>query len=434
MPPPALAVPSSDARPGAPRAFFTVWAGQTVSHLGSGLTSFALGVWVYQRTGSVSLYALIITFATVPAILAFPLSGAVVDRHDRRLVMLCADAAAGLASLGLAALVAAGMLRTWHVAVAVALASVCVAFHRPAWSASTTLLVPERHLSRAAGLVRLGQGSAEVLAPIMGGVLLAVIGLAGVIALDVASFAVAVLTLAIVRFPGLPPADGERPSIVQHVREGWRYMGEHRQLLALTLFLATLSLTFGFCQPLLVPMVLSFTGTRELGVILSVGVAGTIAGSALATAWGGPKRRIRAAVACGWIFGLGIVATGARASAATVAGGLFVLTFALPLLDAWVQAHVQATTPPAMQGRVFAGMRMISWGAAPVAYLTAGPLADRVFGGLLRPGGALAPTLGPLLGVGNGRGIGLLIICAGLAALACTGAASFAPALRQARE
>jgi DHA3 family macrolide efflux protein-like MFS transporter len=146
------------------RAFMIVWLGQLISLVGSGLSSFALGLWVYQRSGSVTQFALIALCAVLPRIVLAPLAGALVDRWDRRMVMILSDAGASLSTLILALLLLAGQLAVWQVYLAVALSAGCAAFQEPAYAAALTQLVPRDGFGRANGMVQLAQAAADIAA------------------------------------------------------------------------------------------------------------------------------------------------------------------------------------------------------------------------------------------------------------------------------
>src|SRR3972149_4016430 len=183
------------------RTFFTVWGGQLGSFLGSAMSAFGLQLWVYAETGSVTNLALVALAFALPAVLISPFAGALVDRWDRRKVMLASDAVAGVATLCVAGLYATDSLHLWHIYVLVAVGSMGSAFQAPAWLASIPLLVPKPHLGRANGLVQLNDGLSLVMAPALAGVVLVASGLGAILLIDVATFLFAVGTLAVVRFP-----------------------------------------------------------------------------------------------------------------------------------------------------------------------------------------------------------------------------------------
>lgn len=402
------------------RRFVVIWSGQVVSLFGSGLTGFALGVWVFQQTGSVTLYTWAALAATAPATLAAPLAGALVDRYDRRRMMMLSDGGAALATAALAALLAAGRLGLPALYALLAASALFGALQFPAFSAATTLLVPERHLGRASGMADLGRGAGQVVAPLAAGALIGLIGVAGVVTIDLATFLIAVATLAAVRVPAPPAAAavpaaaaGRAPSLLAEARDGWRYLRRHRGLVDLLGFFAAINLALPAAYVLATPVVLGFGTPAELGAALAVGATGALVGGVAMAVWGGPRRRILGVLGGAPVIAAGLVVAGLRPALWVVAAGLFVAFAALPVVNGCSQVIWQTKVPPQLQGRVFAIRSMVAQATMPVGLLAAGPLAGRLFEPLLAPGGRLAPALGPVFGIGPGRGTGLLLALAG---------------------
>ena len=299
------------------KTFLVIWFGQLISTLGSGLTGFALSVYVYQRTGSVTQLSLTLLAATVPAVLFSPLAGAVVDRSDRRWVMVLSDTGSGLSSLAIWLLLAVGQLEVWHIYVANAANATFGAFQRPAYMAATTLLVPKQHYGRASGLVQLGGALGQILAPLLAGFLIAAIRIEGVILIDFATYGLAILTLSLIRIPR-PQATGEGDrggdSLLRQAAYGWFYLKERPGLLGLLLLFAFVNFALGFHSALLTPLVLSFATTEVLGILVSVGGIGLLAGSLVMSAWGGARRKVDSLLAAIFLSGLCLSLMGLRSS------------------------------------------------------------------------------------------------------------------------
>jgi MFS transporter len=405
------------------RAFLIIWVGQVVSLLGSGLTSFALGVWVYQRTGSVTKFALILFFAALPGIVLSPIAGAIVDRWDRRRIIILSDGMAALTSAILLILLwdeSSNLLSIWHIYALMVIASFANALHEPAYATATTLLVPKQHYGRASGLVQMGEGIARIAAPAIAGVMLLSVKLRGILIADLATFGFAILTLLMVRVPQpeRTPEDGPRSSLLREATVGWAYLRQRSGLLALLAMFAVHNFTTGMLQSLLPPLVLSFASSAALGSILSSSGAGMLVGTLIMGIWGGPRRRIYGVFAGLIIEGVILLVGGWRPSVLLVGTAAFIYLLVTPMVNGCSQAIWQSKVPPALQGRVFAVRRMVVFSSLPVAYFLAGPLADRVFEPLLVPGGALAGSVGALIGVGKGRGIALLFVLLGVLVVA----------------
>jgi len=413
-------------KPASMRTFYLVWFGQMISLIGSSLTSFGLGIWVFQQTGSATQFGLIAVAAILPGIIISPLAGAIIDRHDRRRVMMLADLTAGLSTMAVALLLFTGNLEIWMIYITAAISSAASAFQGPAWAAAISQLVPKQRLERAAGLGSASQGIAMILGPALAGALIGIIGLSGIIALDFASFLFAVGTLLAVRFPAYQRSAApheERPSLWQDVRYGWQYLLKRPGLFAMVVFFAFINFTWALMDPLLTPMVLSFGQPAELGLIVSAMGVGIMVGSVLMATWGGFKRMLITIYGFGLLQGLMMILMGWRASIALLALANLALLIGSPLINGSVQVLLQKKVEQDVQGRVFAAGRMLAMIAIPVAYLLSGPLADNVFNPLLRENGALAGSIGQIIGVGEGRGIALMYILAGTLTLIGTGAA-----------
>lgn len=420
---------------GGMRVFLTVWFGQVVSLLGSGLTSFALGVWVYQRTGSVTQFALIAFFASLPGLILSPIAGALVDRWDRRRTLILSDCLAAATSVVLLALLwdeSRNLLAVWHIYALTAIASVANALQWPAFTAATTLLVPRAQYGRASGLTQMGMAVAQIVSPFLGALMLQWVRMRGILLVDLATFAIAVLTLLAVTFrePERAPEAGVPRSLWQESKVGWTYLRERPGLLALLVLFASTNFSVGLLQALLPPLILSFASPASLGAVLSVAGVGMLAGTLAMGVWGGPKRRVHGIFAGLLVQGLVLFAGGWRPSLGLVGTAAFVFLFTVPIVNGCSQVIWQVKVPPGLQGRVFAVRRMVALSSLPAAYFLAGPLADRVFEPLLAPGGALAASVGSLIGVGEGRGISFLFVLLGALMVAALAFACSYPRLR----
>jgi len=277
------------------RTFLIIWFGQLISLTGSGLTGFALGVWVFQKSGSATQFALISLFTALPGIVFSPIAGALVDRWDRRWAMILSDTGAGISTFIVALLFMANWLEVWHIYLLMAISSTFSAFQWPAYSAATTMLVPQEKLGKASGMVQMGQAVAQILSPVLAGALMGVVHITGVILIDFATFLFAVSTLLFVQIPApRVTEEGEegKGSLWKEAAFGWKYITKRHGLLALLLMFAVTNLVTGIVGVLFTPLVLSFTTPAMLGIILSIGGTGFLAGSLTMSVWGGPKTRV----------------------------------------------------------------------------------------------------------------------------------------------
>jgi MFS family permease len=392
-----------------------------VSYIGSGLSSFALSLHVYQGSGSITQFSLTSFSYYLPQLLLSPVAGALVDRWDRRRVMLLADVGAGLGTLSSWALVAASeaghwKLQNWHLYLTIGLGACFTAFRAPAFQATTALLMPKRHLARANSLIELAAGTGQIVAPVVAGALLGRIGLSGILLIDVATLSVAISSLLLVRFPE-PPLSEEgqrgRGRLRQEIATGWRFIRSRLGLLRLLVFMAIANLTTAMVLVLLTPLALSFTDAATLGALMSTSGVGMMLGSITMGVWGGPQRRILGVIGFHMLAGVSLLAAFLPPHVVLLGAAVFCFLFSVPMVSSCAQAIWQTKVPPDMQGRVFAVRRMVGLVSPPLAALAAGPLADRYFEPWMAPGGALASTVGQLMGTGPGRGIALLLVVLG---------------------
>ncbi len=401
------------------KTFLVVWAGQLVSLLGSGLTGFALGLWVLQQTGSVADFALVSVCTVLPGVLFSPLAGALVDRWDRRLTMLVSECGACLATLLLAVLLQSGQLQTWHIYGAMCVISTLAAFQWPAYTAATTLMAPREHLANASGLVQLAHGLAKTGAPVLAGIMVSNvhIGLSGVLFLDTLSYVFAAATLLLVRFPA-PPPRAQPASLAGDIVEGWAFLLARPAILGLMLLLAATNFMMGMIMVLTAPLVLSFANAAVLGTVMSVAGMGMFAGSAGISVWGGPKRRMPAVLGFLALSGIALLPAGLPPSAPLLAAGAFVFMLGVPVINSCSQAILQCKVPPLLQGRVFSATGMVVSSSLPLAFVLAGPLADRVFEPLLVKAVPCGLNLAAIVGGGPGRGVALMFVLCGLLLIA----------------
>ncbi|HWM91674.1 MAG TPA: MFS transporter [Thermoanaerobaculia bacterium] len=398
------------------KQFSILWFGQLVSVMGSGLTGFALAVWVYQSTGSVTRFALMFLFTSLPGVVLAPVAGVLVDRWDRRLLMLASDTAAVLCTLGIVLLLWLNRLEVWHLYVLLGLSSIFRAVQWPAFAASITLLVPKSQYGRTSGMTQLGEALTMILAPTVAGLLMDRIGLVGVILIDVSTFVFAVLTLLVVRIPAPPAVESRKRegTMWSEIAESWTYLRERSGLLALLLLFAGANFAMAMVQVLFRPLVLSFTSAQVLGQVLSVASIGFLVGGLTMSVWGGPKRRVLGIYVFQTLQGLILLLAGLEASALLIAGAGFLFFFCSSVIFGSSQAIWQSKVAPGIQGRVFSLRRMVVTSTLPLAYLIAGPLADHVFEPAMAPGGALAASVGAVIGTGQGRGIALMVLLLGI--------------------
>jgi MFS family permease len=395
--------------------FTFIWSGQLLSQIGTLMTSLALIFWAYDLTGRATELALMAFFALGPRVLFGPFAGAMVDRWRRKSVLLLTDGLAGIVSASILVLLVTGNLCIWHLYLLTFFTGLFSAFQEPAFLASATMMVPMRHYGRTGGLTSLLTHASAILAPALAGVLLPLVGLRGILLVDIGTFLFAGVTLLFVRIPQ-PEGTAAEPKgsfsqLLRDVGAGFRYLTEQRSLLFILLLFASTNFFGSAYSTLYRAMLLARTGGNEaivMAVQLLIGVGGT-AGALFVTLFGTPRRRVRAILvgyACGAFF---------RALFGVDVGWPFLAAFGLlttvcmAFAAGCSNALWQSKVPPAMQGRVLATRLALAGAISLSTRLMAGPLADHVFEPAMVPGGSLAGAFGWLAGTGPGAGMGLYI-------------------------
>ncbi|MFE4637578.1 amino acid adenylation domain-containing protein [Streptomyces sp. NPDC056773] len=395
--------------------FLAIATGQQLSMIGSALTEFALPIWIYLQTGSLFQLGMLAACGLVPGIVVAPLAGAIVDRGDRRRVMLYGDVAAGLTQAALLGLYLAGSLEIWHCYVMISLLSAALAFQRVAWGSAVPQLVPKRFLGRANGVVQMALGLAQFLVPLIAVGILHVIGLGGILVFDVVSYLIATGVTLAVRFPDVMAAT-RRESVAAEIRAGFQRALGSRHFRAMLFWFAALNIFLSPLFLLITPLVLSFSSTAAAGWVSTAAGLGAVLGGLTLLVWGGPRRmRLRGVLFATLGLAAACVLTGLRPSVTVVAAGAFGMTYGLALLNGIYATVIQTKVPMRFHGRVIAVNTLVAWSTLPIGFALVAPAGPGLLQPLMEEGGALASSVGALIGTGDGRGIGLLYLVFGLA-------------------
>lgn len=425
----------SPPRPAGMIGFTFVWIGQLVSVLASNASSFALTIWAYQTTGSATALGVLSTSFLIPFLVLSPIAGAMVDRYDRKLMMMVSDIAAAVATTAVLVLHATGGLAVWHLYLTTILVGLGNTFQWPAYSAAISTMVPKKHYQRASGMMSLVDSGPGVLAPLLAGALYPLIGLAGILILDIATFLFAIGTLLAVDIPTpAPSAEGAkaRGHLLREAVYGFQYIWSRKSLLALPIFFSVLNFAAG--MGLVTPFILARTGgqSASLGAVMSAGAIGGVAGGLIVSAWGGFKRKMTNVFVGEFLFGLFFLFLfGLGRSVAFWIPMTALGACAVCLSNSAAQAIWQAKVPPDLQGRVFAARRLISFSLLPLTPILAGALADFVTEPAMASHTGLAHAFGWMLGNSPGSGLGLQYVLGGaFYCIVCLVAFFFVPVLR----
>jgi len=424
--------------------FTIIWIGQMFSLLGTSMTGFAVTMWAWHITGQATALALVAFFSFLPVVAVSPIAGAVVDRYDRKKVMMLADFAAGLPTVAVLSLYLTGNLQVWHLFITGAVSGGFQAFHFPAYSAAITMMLHKKQLGRANGMLATAQFVSLIFSPVIAALILSTAGFESGVALvmmiDIVTFLAAISMLFFVHIPRPPVTEAGRKGMGSIWKEsfyGFRYIYERSSLLGLQLTFFAINLVGGFSNTLLAPMILARTNTNQVifgSVISAVGIGGLV-GSIVLTVWGGPKRKVY-----GVLFGMvglslsGALFFGLGRDVYVWALASFLDMLFLPIINGSNQAIWQAKVAPDVQGRVFATRLLIAQISIPLAMVLTGPLADWVFEPAMRDGGSLAPVFGWLLGTGPGAGMALMFVITGILGVLIGLVAYMIPVIRNAED
>ncbi|MFA5403492.1 MAG: MFS transporter [Ignavibacteria bacterium] len=394
--------------------FLIVWIGQIISNIGSGLTAFSLGIYAFQKTQSALCYSLIILLAFLPSFLLKPIGGTLADRVNRKLLMITGDFGSALGLVFILIMMYSGTDDMWVIYAGVSFSSVFIAVHEPAYRAMITDLLDEKFYSKAGGLMQLSESSRFLISPIVAALLLTFMDVKNILMIDIASFAVAIAFVFLIKGNfGKSKSDIERKGFFIDLKEGFNYITSNKGILWLLFLSSVITFAIGFLEPLLGPMILSFSDSKALGIILTTSSSGMLLMSIYISVFGKLKKFLNILfyfmILCGIFYTLLGVST--NEVFLMFAGFLFFCT--LPFINTSFDVLIRKNVDNEIQGRVWAMVSLVSQFGMVIAYSISGLLADYVFNPLLNDGGILVSTVGKIIGSGRGRGIGLMFVLFG---------------------
>jgi MFS transporter, DHA3 family, macrolide efflux protein len=405
--------------------FLLIWSGQMLSAIASSTTTFALYIWIIKQTAGGSSVGMMEFFFFSATLLMAPVAGIMVDRYSRKVTMLVYDIASLAITVLILFLYFFNALQVWHLYVATIVQGVGYAFQWPAYRAAISTMLPKERYARANGMLYLLDDVPDVFSPILAGVILGpLLGLTGILAINIAAFVFSIAALSITDIPQTPQTlEGEKSHGVlwKELTFGFLYIVKRPGLLGLQLIFLTGNLFFGIALSAAVfyPMILLRTGnnTEVLGFISTVGSLAAVIAGIVITTWGGIKRPLHG-ILMGWIVSsvLGLVLLGLGQGLLIWVVAMAIEAMCDPLTKVSDDTLLQRKVPPEFQGRVFGAQSVITQVMIPFAPLIGGYLGDRVFEPVMRTHGSLAAFFGPLVGTGPGSGMSLLIFLCGIGA------------------
>ena len=395
--------------------FLIMWSGQLISSIGSGLTAFALGIYIFQQTGSAINYSLVILAAFLPSFIFKPIGGTLSDRVNRRSLMVVGELGSALGLIFIILTLHQGITQLWPIYLGTMISSIFVAFQNPAYKASITDLVEEKNYSKASGLMQLAESSKYIISPILAGILLKLVNIKMVLLIDALTFLLAILTILWI---SVDSSAEKKPNIDNHFladfMSGFKYFIYHRDILCLLLITSIVTFFIGLYQALLGPMVLAFANSQIFGTSVTISASGMLISSLLMGIFGKSTNKIAILSIGLFLNGIFFSLIGISINIVLVTFFSFLFFFALPFVNTSLDVLIRSNVDNNMQGRIWSIVSLISQSGMAIAFLIAGYLADKVFNPLLQADGVLSSSIGLIIGTGNGRGIGLIFILSGL--------------------
>lgn len=407
------------------RKFILIWFGQLISTIGSYMSEFALTLWAWQVTGSATALALVGFFSLLPRIFISLFAGILVDRANRKYLMILGDAIAASSTLAILSLYLSGQLVIWHLYLAASINGGFGQIQQLAYSTSITLLVSPQNYTRANSMNSVVHYGSNIIAPAIAGVLYPMIGLAGILPLDLVSFVIAIATLIGIRIPQ-PDSKEERDSksskftvLWEEITFGIRYIWRSSSLKTLMLITAWFWFAHDLGAAIDEPMILARSGnsSQALSVILSIAGIGGVTGAVVLSAWGGTKQRVDGMLAGFMGAGFAKIIFGLGQNLTVWLPAQFCASLSFPLLGSSETALWMETVPSEFQGRVFAANSLVLELVSAIAMLIAGPISDRILEPVMRSQNIVSFLLIPIFGSGAGAGMALLYVVSAIAML-----------------
>lgn len=397
--------------------FTLFWIGQSLSEIGTRLTGFGLSIWVYQSTQAVTQLSLVLFFTIIPGVLITPFVGVFIDKWNRKLTIIFTEIAATLITLFLALLLITDNLQIWHMYVSAFLISICGCFQFIGKGAFIPMIVGSDQIGRANGLLQFSSSIAQLTTPIIAGVIIAHWQFQNLLIIDIFTYLIGIFTILLI--DATPPEVSVESSmttigVINDIVYGWEKISAHSFTIFLMGFTTINFFVNGMTSVLVNPLILSFSNTEALGSIMSIGGLGTAAGSIFMSIWGGGKKSIPSLFIFCCLNGIGLIIAGIKPSILIIACGIFLSFFTLPIVLSIINQTLQTTFHLNVQGRVFSLFYMVTGLGYAFGNLSASPLTDQILEPALSFDGILASTIGKLIGTGQGRGIGFLMIIQGL--------------------
>lgn len=395
--------------------FIIIWFGQFISSIGSGLTAFALGIYVFQLTNSATSYSLILLAAFLPSLLLKPIGGTLSDRMNRRFLMIIGDLGSAAGLIFIIVMMSIGIKELWIIYFGTVISSIFVTFQNPAYKASVTDLIGKESYSKASGLIQLAESSKFLISPIIAGFLFKRMDIKEILSIDTLTFLIAIFTVFWIK---RDLTESKQEVSNQHFFHdfiaGFDYLFRKKEIFLLISIISLITFFIGLLQALLGPMILSFSNPQTFGISQTISSTGMLIGSFLIAIFGKSNEKISILSFSLILSGIFFLLLGISTNIIIITLFGFLFFLVLPFVNTCLDVLVRRNVENYMQGRIWSIVSLISQLGMAIAFGIAGYLADHIFNPLLQPTGKLASSLGIVIGTGAGRGIGLIFIVSGL--------------------
>jgi len=396
------------------RLFLILWAGDFTANIASGLTAFALGIYVFEMTGKATSVALAILFAFLPAMILNPLSGVLADRFDRRLLIILGDGCSAIGILFIFLCILTGNINEWQIYAGVGLSSIFIALIEPAYKATITDLLTKEQFAKASGLVQVAGSAKYLLSPFIAGFLLTITDISIILMIDISTIIITIpVTMLIKKRIVSIKIKHDKHGLINEFSNGLQIIYSSKGLFLLIFVISAVTFFMGVLQTLYTPLILALTDAKTLGVIQSISASGMLISSLLLGVFTITRKYVKQLVIFLISAGIFIALLGLTPIIFIIAASGFLFFACLPFINTSADVLIRTNIPKEKQGRVWGCVGTLSQLGYLLAYAVSGLLADFIFNPMLTENGILALTVGRVTGVGNGRGIGLMLIISG---------------------
>lgn len=397
--------------------FYKLWLGELISNIGSGMTAFALSVYIYEKTGSVSYVSLITLLSFMPSIILSPIGGLLADRYDRRLLMIIGDLFSGLGLVYILWSIQAGEKSIVPIFIGITFSSIFTSLLEPSYRATLTDILEEENYAKASGLIQVAGSAKYLISPVIAGIVLSVADIRVILLLDIMTFITTCLMIFLVRKSINSEKQNYKKDSFKGLLEGLFIIKENRGVYSLVIIMFFVCFFMGFIQILIRPMILATSSVKTAGMMESLCAVGLLIGS-LWIGIAGIKKNYSKILAVSCFFcGIFMSMTGVNKNLAIIGISTFLFFSTLPFMNSCADVLVRVSIPNELQGRVWGLISLITQMGTVIAYIISGIMADYIFEPMFNKNGLLVKNIGMIIGTGKGRGIGFMLILSGMGML-----------------